>query len=408
MIVLSHPTGNANVRAIANGLVSKQMLYEFNTTIAAFPNNFWYRMGGIKGLSDFRRRSFSPNLQPYTKVHPYDSLGRAIASKLGLASLLKHETGRFSIDKIYQNFDKEVSKRLVKAKKSGATAVYAYEDGALETFLQAKKIGLECIYDLPIAYYETLQKLLQEEATKKPAWAATLGGGIADSTEKLARKRKELELADTIIVASDFVRDSLPEWAKNKKIIQSPFGTPSSNESIPIKENRVGEKLRVLFVGSMTQRKGLGDLFEAMQLVDPDAVELVVMGSLAAPLSFYKSQANFIYESTRTHAEVLQLMNGCDVFCLPSIVEGRALVMQEAMSQGLPIIITANTGGEDLVIHGQTGFLVPIGSPVVIAQKINWFLENRNKCIEMKKASIAKAKEYSWEGYVNTIVEQLY
>jgi hypothetical protein len=151
MIVLSHPTGNANVRAIANGLVSKQMLYEFNTTIAAFPNNFWYRLGGIKGLSDFRRRSFNPVLQPYTKGHPYGALGRAVASKLGLASLLKHETGRFSIDKIYQNFDKQVSKRLVKAKRNGATAVYAYEDGALETFLEAKKIGLECIYDLPIA-----------------------------------------------------------------------------------------------------------------------------------------------------------------------------------------------------------------------------------------------------------------
>ena len=407
MIVLSHPTGNANVRAIANGLVSKQMLYEFNTTIAAFPNNFWYQLGGIKGLSDFRRRSFNPALQPYTIGHPYGALGRAVASKLGLASLLKHETGRFSIDKIYRNFDMQVSKRLSKAKKNGATAVYAYEDGALETFLEAKKIGLECIYDLPIAYYETLQKLLQEEAEKKPAWAATLGGGIADSTEKLARKRKELELADTIIVASDFVRDSLPTWAKNKKIIQSPFGTPSSNESIPVQENRVSEKLRVLFVGSMTQRKGLGDLFEAMHLVDPNAVELIVMGSLAAPLSFYKNQANFIYESTRPHAEVLQLMNGCDVFCLPSIVEGRALVMQEAMSQGLPIIITPNTGGEDLVIAEQTGFLVPIGNPVAIAQKINWFLENRNKSLEMKMASIAKAKEYSWEGYVNTIVGQL-
>lgn len=407
MIVLSHPTGNANVRAIANGLETKQMLYEFNTTIAAFPNNFWYRLGAIKGLSDFRRRSFNPVLQPYTKGHPYSTLARAVASKLGLHSLLKHETGKFSMDQIYRNFDKQVSKRLVRAKKNGATAVYAYEDGALETFIEAKKLGLQCIYDLPIAYYETLQKLLQEEAKEKPEWAETLGGGILDSTEKFARKRKELELADTVVIASDFVRDSLPEWAKNKKIVQSPFGTPTSNLNTQLNEERVGVKLRVLFVGSMTQRKGLGDLFEAMHLVDPNQVELVVMGSLAAPLSFYTKQAKFIHEVTRPHAEVLKLMRGCDVFCLPSIVEGRALVMQEAMSQGLPIIITANTGGEDLVINEQTGFLVPIRNPKAIAEKINWFVTHRSKSIEMKKAAITKAEEYSWEGYVNTIIEQL-
>ena len=41
---------------------------------------------------------------------------------------------------------------------------------------------------------------------------------------------------------------------------------------------------------------------------------------------------------------------------LSSIVEGRALVMQEAMSQGMALLVTANTGGEDLVIEGKRGF----------------------------------------------------
>lgn len=407
MIVLSHPTGNANVRAIANGLATKGMLFEFNTTIAAFPKSFWYRIGGIQGLGDFRRRSFNPALQPYTKCYPYGALGRAFANKLGLNSLLKHETGRFSMDKIYQNFDKQVSKTLAKAKRNGATAVYAYEDGALETFIEAKKIGLQCIYDLPIAYYQTLQKLLQEEAEENPEWAETLGGGILDSAEKFARKRKELELADTIVIASDFVRDSLPEWAKNKKIIQSPFGTPTSSLYTQVKEERVEGKLRVLFVGSMTQRKGLGDLFKAMHLVDPNQIELVVMGSLGAPLPFYTKQGNFIYESTRPHVEVLKLMRGCDVFCLPSIVEGRALVMQEAMSQGLPIIITPNTGGEDLIIEGETGFLVPIRNPEAIANKLNWFLKHRSRIPEMGKKAQEHAALYTWDKYAETIVDGL-
>ena len=114
----------------------------------------------------------------------------------------------------------------------------------------------------------------------------------------------------------------------------------------------------------MGQRKGLGDLFNAVKMLNTTNIELVVLGSPLAPLDFYKNEfQHFRYKSIRPNAQVLELMQSCDIFCLPSIVEGRALVMQEAMSQGLPIIITENTGGSDLVLEGRTGFLVPIRSP---------------------------------------------
>lgn len=405
-ILISHPSGNSNVRAITKGFLTQGLLYQFHTSIAVFPNNFWDEIGKLKGLGDLRRRSFDSELQAYTEVYPIKELGRMAASKLSLHSLLKSETGIFCVDKIYHNLDKKISRKLLHAKKNGLTAVYAYEDGALETFIAAKKLGLECIYDLPIAYHTLLQELLHEEAVRKPDWAFTLGGGINDSAEKLARKKKELELADTIVVASDFVRHSLPEWADKKKIIQSPFGTPFSSNQFDL-EKKSNKKLRVLFVGSMTQRKGLSDLFDAMQLVDSSKVELVVLGSLAASLSFYNDQVEFTYEPTRSHYKVLELMRTCDVFCLPSIVEGRALVIQEAMSQGLPIIITPNTGAEDLVINEETGFLVPIRNPEAIAEKINWFLDNRNKIFQMGKKAKQLASAYSWEGYANTICSVL-
>ena len=406
-ILISHPSGNSNVRALVKGLLTQGILYQFHTSIAVFPTNFWCKIGNIKGLGDLKRRSFDPDLQYFTKVYPIKELGRMMASKLGLNFLIKSETGFFCVDRIYHNLDKRISKKLKSAKNRGLTAVYAYEDGALETFKAAKKLGLECIYDLPIAYHVLLQELLHEEAIRKPNWAFTLGGGINDSDLKLLRKRKELELADTIVVASDFVRQSLPLWANKKKIIQSPFGTPFSLSQFEMVEKSDTKKLRVLFVGSMTQRKGLSDLFDAIQLVDSSKVELVVLGSLAAPLSFYSDQVQFIYEPTRSHDKVLELMRTCDVFCLPSIVEGRALVIQEAMSQGLPIIITANTGAEDLVITEETGFLVPIKSPEAIAEKLNWFLTNRSKIFQMGKNAKQLADTYSWDNYAATICSEL-
>jgi glycosyltransferase involved in cell wall biosynthesis len=158
--------------------------------------------------------------------------------------------------------------------------------------------------------------------------------------------------------------------------------------------------LRVLFAGAMSQRKGLADLCAAMKLVDSADVELVVMGSLVRPLSFYREQLpNFTYEPPRPHAEVLRLMRTCDVFVLPSIVEGRALVQQEAMISGLPLIATRNAGGDDLIIEGETGFLVPIRSPEALAEKISWCATHRESTYGMGIAAQRRASELTWRAY---------
>jgi glycosyltransferase involved in cell wall biosynthesis len=92
-------------------------------------------------------------------------------------------------------------------------------------------------------------------------------------------------------------------------------------------------------------------------------------------------------------------MRSCDVLVLPSIIEGRALVMQEAMSQGLPVIITPNTGGEDLVEEGRTGFLVPIRSPRAIAERLDWFADSPEETQHMGQLAQRKAEGYRWDNY---------
>jgi glycosyltransferase involved in cell wall biosynthesis len=166
--------------------------------------------------------------------------------------------------------------------------------------------------------------------------------------------------------------------------------------------------LRLLFAGALTQRKGLADLFAAMKLVRSSQVELIVMGSPILPMSFYRNAfADFVYESPRPHPAVLRLMRTCDVLVLPSIVEGRALVQQEAMACGLPLIATRNAGGEDLIIEGKTGFLVPAGAPEAIAEKIDWFLEKRGQLPGMSSAARAKAAELTWSAYGDLILHAI-
>lgn len=404
-ILLSHPTGNQFVRALITSFQDAGMLARFVTTVAVTENAYWLKMLPAKLSEELRRRTFSVPADQMMR-RPLLEIARNLLPKIGFHAAVKHEVGFASLDRVYRDLDKAIARSLKKiSKRLDIDAVYAYEDGALETFIQAKKLGLTCIYDLPIAYWETGRKLMQEEALRLPSWSVTLGGGIADSEHKLKRKVKELELADVVVVPGRFVKDSLPVWARGKKIILAPFGSPESSK--PVRKN-ASEPLRVLFAGSLGQRKGLGDLFEAMKFLDPKKIELIIMGGLLAPLEFYKREfADFIYEQGRPHDQVLELMRSCDVFCLPSIVEGRALVMQEAMSQGLPLLITPNTGGDDLVIEGETGFMVPVRSPEKIAEKLNWFIENREAAFIMGQRAITHAAKYTWKGYGDLIVKEL-
>ena len=94
-----------------------------------------------------------------------------------------------------------------------------------------------------------------------------------------------------------------------------------------------------------------------------------------------------------------------DALILPSVVEGRALVQQEALSCGLPIIVTPNAGGKDLVDEGITGHLVPIRSPEKIASAILTLVAERKNIEEIRKLCQKKAKLYTWANYAQNIID---
>jgi glycosyltransferase involved in cell wall biosynthesis len=405
-ILVVHPTGNEYVRALLAAFSRAGMLSKFVTTIALKKDSAWLNCLPSGFRKQIRRRVF-PLDRNQINTRPLLELCRNLFMKLDWAQALRHESGFACIDRVYADLDKSVALNLKRSlREQRLTAVYAFEGGALKIFQEAKALGLPCIYDLPIAYWETGQSLMREEAERLPEWKATLEGGVKDSQQKLNRKTAELRLADVVVVPGKFVLDSLPDWAKDKKIIVAPFGSPEAGpERVQWNDD---EPLRVLFVGSMGQRKGLGDLCTAVKMLDPAKIELVAMGNLLAPVEFYAHDfGNFSYEMVRPHGLMLEFMRSCDVFCLPSIVEGRALVMQAAMSQGLPVLITPNTGGEDLVIEGETGFLVPIRSPEQIAERLNWFIANRRETFEMGKKAKAHAAGYTWEAYGDLIIKEL-
>lgn len=398
-IVFSHPTGNANVKAAVNGLFEAELLGQFQTSIASFPGEFIDSLGVIKALSEIRRRRFDPRIKSITQTSPFREAGRLLASKAGLKSLIRHETGIFSIDSVYRNFDKKVALELEDLSKQGADAVYAYEDAASHSFQKAKDLGMKCFYDLPIGYWKTARLLLEDEQKRWPEWGATLTG-FHDSETKLRRKDEELLLADKIFVASQFTLKTLQKFpGKLAPIKVIPYGFPPVVDNFQPRKS-VNKRLKLLFVGGLSQRKGIANLFAAVDLIGSQ-VELTVVGhkvtESCVPLN--KALEKHTWIPSLPHNEILKIMKEHDVLIFPSLFEGFGLVITEAMSQGTPVITTDRTAGPDLIVHGENGWLVKAGSTEALVVAIEELLSKPEIVAEAGRAAMLTAKNRPWTVY---------
>ena len=407
-ILLSHPTGNANVREVAKGMQKSGILGLFYTGIAVFTGTVLYKLGSIGPLKELRRRLFDSNLKSKTKMIPWMEAGRLLAAKLGLKQLLQHENGILSVDAVYRNLDNVIACKLEKLQqKNKITAVYAYEDGALASFKKAKQLGLQCIYDLPIGYWRSARELLQEEFTLNPDWSSTLTG-FNDSTVKLDRKEQELALADVIFVASSFTKNTLTAYpGKLPEIKVIPYGFPEVNNT-KVYNSLEGRKLKLLFVGGLSQRKGISYLFEALEGLE-DKVELTVVGHKAASNC---SALNQVLEKhhwipSMSHDEVLNCMQEHDVFVFPSLFEGFGLVITEAMSQGVPVITTDRTAGPDIITDGEDGWLIPAASSGAIKDVLLSILESPEIVKSRGIAAKNKANSRPWSTYGQEMADAL-
>lgn len=404
--LLAHPTGNEFFRQLARAWQRDGRLAELATCVDWRGPAWLERLLPAGVVAELNRRNFSRALAAPVAAHPAREIARLAAARLGAHALTRHETGMFSVDAVYRAFDRWIARRVARG-AIGAGAIYAYEDAAEASFAAAAARGWQRIYDLPIAHWRTSRRLLEEEARRWPEWAPTLLGPD-DSAAKLARKDRELALATHIVCPSEFVAASVrAHVSPAQRVIVAPFGSPPAAPARAANDPQ--RPLRALFAGAMTQRKGLADLFAAHRALARVDIELVVMGSPVAPLDFYRATGvPFTHEPPRPHGAVLELMRTCDVLCLPSIVEGRALVVQEAMSQGLPAIVTANTGADDVVTDGASGFVVPIRAPAALAERLAWCAEHRTALADMGRAAQAAAAHWTWDNYAAAISRAIF
>lgn len=405
-VLVVHPTGNQSVRAVLRGLDRGGLRPQFYTTIA-LPPVLVRRLARVPSVyHEMTRRTFEE--VPYARIRttPLRELVRQTASRLGLQYLVVHETGWASTDAIYQALDRRVA-RAVRRRRCGIRAVYAYEDGALATFDEARRASLVRFYHLPIAYWRQLHRILAEERELRPQWAPTIGA-LRDSTEKCARKDAELLFADCVVVSSRFVAESLalaPNPPARVEIL--PYGAPVPSP-VPLASRRPQDPLRILFAGHLRQRKGVAYLFEALaQLQQPH--ELTLAGPLPAQpcpaLERELAKPHRRWLGVLPHLKLLEAMRAHHVFVFPSLAEGFGLVVTEALANGLPVITTAHTCAPEVIRDGVEGFIVPIRDPDAIAQRLTLLYENEDRRCAMGEAARRRAAEIKWTVFEDRIAD---
>lgn len=387
-VVISHPTGNANVRGAVDGFYKAGILHSFHTSIACFPRTLIYNLS-IGPFSFIRKRKYSYFLNKYTKTYPVKEI---------LRNLKKFNV---TVDDVYHNLDNHVAK-FVHRRKNQIAAVYAYDEGAYIQFKQAKKDGILCFFDLPIIHWRTYQRLLEDERTKNPEWATALGTTFSDSKEKLERKDAELQLADYIFVASSFTKKSIEEDFpyNHAPISVIPYGFPKvyhNREYTPTD----GRKLKFLFVGRLTQAKGLSYMFDALNGFENE-IDLTLVGNdsyVTICPALKEALKKYHHIPYLSHDKILEFMRGFDVLIFPSLFEGFGLVITEAMSQGTPVLTTNRTCGNDFIKDGENGWIVDSANSDALRDKINNIIQDRSRLSLIGKKAMDTALKRPWSMY---------
>ncbi len=293
----------------------------------------------------------------------------------------------------YRNeiFDRWVAKRI---RRERPRIVVGHDSSALISQRAAREVGSLSVLNQVIGHIEAGLEIFAEEAETAPEFAETL---VVPPDWIVERCRVEALEADYILASSDYVRDTMvARGAKPDRTFVLPYGVDINRfQPMPRSERQT---FRILFVGSLSQRKGIKYLLEAVKRLKLPNAELVLVGRKVGSEDAFKPYADiFRHVQHVPYHEVHRLYADADVFVYPSLHEGSAFATYEALASGVPVIATPNTGS--VVRDGLDGFLVPPRDVAALMEKIELLYREPGRRAMMGASARRRAEEFTWAAY---------
>jgi glycosyltransferase involved in cell wall biosynthesis len=226
------------------------------------------------------------------------------------------------------------------------------------------------------------------------------------SSWMIAREEREYELADAIVVLSTFAWSTFTtHGVPPDKLLLLPLGAQVKSfypprSVVDARRQRIvsGAPLRVLYVGTLAFQKGLWDLAVVARQLHTEPFQFHCVGSISREAA---SVVADLAGQVTVHPKVPQanlpaMYAWADVFLFPTIQDGYAIVLAQAAASALPIIATTNCAGPDLVIEGETGWVVPIRSQERIVDRLRWCADHRAELATMVEHIYVDFRSRDW------------
>jgi glycosyltransferase involved in cell wall biosynthesis len=259
---------------------------------------------------------------------------------------------------------------------SSQAILLSYSYAALEPFRFAKLHGWKTLL-LQIDPGPEEERIVAEEVARV---SASAGAWQAAPVAYWASWRQECDLADRIIVNSEWSREGLMRsGVPDGKLTLIPLAYEASEvgdqkteirqvRSYPARFTR-DRPMRVLFLGQVNLRKGVARLLQAAQTLRDEPVEFWIVGPVQiANAETAADNARVKWFGPVTRKETAEKYRAADVFILPTLSDGFAITQLEAQAYGLPVISSKCCGG--VVENGRNGIILEEPSAECIAAAI--------------------------------------
>lgn len=288
------------------------------------------------------------------------------------------------------------AKRQLKKIKTDVAHVW---DFCPALIAQLKSAGIPVVLDMPMAPSFYAEKL----------YAHGKADFLRASKKIQSMEYAAIAAADLIISPSSFVADELIEMGVNKnRIAVVEFGVENPfKEAIKTYSNMVEKKgLDICFMGNINRRKGVSELLSVWR--DPvfSHDRLHLCGRINKDIKNLLPSLGSENILTPGFVNSFDYMLNCDVFVLPSWQEGSSKAVYEAMSIGLPSIVTHSSGS--VIRDGIDGFVIDAGDSSSLKERMMFYKKNPEQIEIMGRNAKEHVQQFTWSRYANKVMQHYY